>query len=78
MQTQTVFRAGNSNVVTIPTNLMKELNIKVGEKVMVEKSPTGNGLLVKKTNSRADDDFKNWVKVFIKENKETLDDLALR
>lgn len=48
MQIQTIFKAGNSNVVTIPTELMQQLNFQVGEKVVVEKSPVGEGMLIKK------------------------------
>jgi len=80
MQVQTVFRAGNSNVVTIPSDLMQELNISVGEKVTVGKTPVGEGLLIKKTNmkNKHKDEMNQWFKIFIKENKEMLDDLAVR
>ena len=38
MQIQTVFKAGNSNVVAIPKDLSKELGFKSGQKVVVEKT----------------------------------------
>lgn len=80
MQVQTIFKAGNSNVVTIPAELMKELNLRVGEKVMVEKTPVGEGLMIKKNNSKSGykDELDQWFKVFIKENGKILDELAVR
>ena len=38
MQIQTVFKAGNSNVVAIPSSVAKELGIKPGKKVAVTHS----------------------------------------
>ena len=80
MQVQTIFKAGNSHVVTIPTDLMQELNLKVGEKVTVDKSPLGDAVVIKKSQSRVKftDELAAWFKVFIKENGKILDDLAVR
>ena len=79
MQIQTIFKAGNSNVVTIPTELMQQLNFQVGERVVVEKSPVGEGMLIKKSGQvKYTDELNQWFKVFIKENGEILDELAVR
>jgi len=80
MPYQSIFKAGNSNVVTIPTELMKELNLKIGEKVVVEKSPVGQGFLVKKAPSKRpyQDEMLQWFKIFVKENGAILDELAVR
>lgn len=78
MQVQTIFKAGNSNVVTIPTELMQQLNFRLGEKVMVEKSPVGQGLIIKKSGrGKYTDELNQWFKVFIKENGKILDELAV-
>ena len=84
MQIQKVFKAGNSNVVAIPKHLAKEINLKSGQKVVVEKAQNEEGLIIKKlekTKSKkrvVDEDFKKWWKAFLKDNAEILDELALR
>jgi len=79
MQIQTIFKAGNSNVVTIPSQLMQQLNFRVGEKVVVEKSPVGQGMVIKKSGRvKYTDELGQWFKIFIKENGKILDELAVR
>jgi len=80
MQVQTIFKAGNSNVVTIPAELVQDVNLKPGEKVTVEKVPVGEGLIIKKTNTKSkyQDELNQWFRVFIRENGEVLDELAVR
>lgn len=79
MQVQTVFKAGNSDVVALP----KELGFKKGDKVTVEKA-SENEVLVKKVTSRkikataSKTEFDKWLKVFIDENGKILDELAER
>jgi antitoxin component of MazEF toxin-antitoxin module len=83
MQAQTVFRAGNSGVVAIPSELQKETGIKTGTKVYVEKTDE-NDIIIKKTTKKSENavssslEFKNWWKEFLKENSDILDELALR
>src|SRR3989338_8142546 len=48
MQVQTVFRAGNSNVVAIPKAISDDLNFKKGSEVIVQKLPQGDAFIVKK------------------------------
>ena len=83
MQTQTVFKAGNSNVVSIPKPLLKETGIKVGDKVILER--VGSGFVVKKADiekdkgeKKAKKEFKKWLDTFMDENGEILDELAVR
>lgn len=84
MQTQTVFRAGNSNVVAIPKSISKDLGLKKGSKVVVEKAPDGDRFVVRKAaiaksaKSVADKEFKKWLKDVLKEDAEILDELAVR
>lgn len=80
-QVQTVFKAGNSNVVAIPQSMAKELGLSKGSKVVVDTTPDGEALVVRKaTKSKqaAQKEFKQWLKVFMKENGAILDELAVR
>ena len=81
MNIQKVFRAGNSNVVAIPQELIKKLNIKSGQKVLLEENSEGN-ILIKKVAKRksisGEENFRKWWKTFIKENAGILDELAVR
>ncbi|MFZ5933213.1 MAG: AbrB/MazE/SpoVT family DNA-binding domain-containing protein [Patescibacteria group bacterium] len=82
MQIQTVFRAGNSNVVAIPKDLSRELGIKPGQKVVIEKTE-GEELVIRKARDRskkisADEEFRRWWKAFLKDNAGILDELAVR
>lgn len=84
MQTQTVFQAGNSSVVAIPKHLVKELGLKVGEKVIVSKAIDGESVVIRKVGRNkvkkltADNKFRRWLDTFLRENAEILDELALR
>lgn len=80
MQIQTVFRAGNSDVVALP----KSLGFKSGDKVTLEKISDGEDVLIKKaTKSKVSaaktavsSEFKKWLKEATKEDAEILDQLA--
>lgn len=84
MNTQTIFQAGNSNAVTIPTPLMKEIGLKRGNKVTVERLGDTDNLVIitkpqKKTPKTAVSvEFQKWLSTFLEEDKELLDDLARR
>lgn len=87
MNTQTLFQAGNSTVVAIPKHLARELNLTIGKKVVLDKSPDGEGLIVKRVKKQinakqkpdaARVEFDKWYNEFIKENGEILDELATR
>ncbi len=77
MQIQTVFRAGNSNVVALP----KDLEFKFGDKVTINK--LNDGLLIEKVKKEKSKkavtkEFQKWLKNVLKEDKEILDELAVR
>ena len=83
MHIQTVFRAGNSDVVAIPKDLSKELGIKAGQKVVVDKIPGDRGLIITKPrkiekHTGVTAEFKKWLEKVLEEDKEILDELALR
>lgn len=48
MQIQTVFKVGNSTVVAIPKALSRELNIQIGQKVLVDKTSGSEAITIKK------------------------------
>lgn len=84
MQLQTVFKAGNSDVVAIPKYIESYFGIKAGQKVLVDKSPDGEGILIKKANgdlkpasAKVWTEFKKWLGMAMEEDKEVLDELAL-
>lgn len=80
MQLQTIFKAGNSQVIAIPSDVLADLNLKTGNKVLVGKADDTT-IVVKKTSSKikkSDADFQKWLDVFIKENAGILDELADR
>jgi len=84
MQTQSIFQVGNSNVVAIPTHLMKDLGLKNGQKVIVEKSPDTEAVIVtpvgrpSKAPTKITKEFEQWLHSFLDEDKELLDELATR
>lgn len=87
MQTQTIFQVGNSNAVTLPPTLLQDFGLKKGKKVVVSKSPDGEAIMIvpakkvsQKTNSTStsDAEFQKWLKIFMAENGEILDELATR
>ncbi|KKU16332.1 MAG: hypothetical protein UX25_C0035G0009 [Candidatus Woesebacteria bacterium GW2011_GWC2_45_9] len=84
MQVQTVFKAGNSEVIAIPSELREQTGIKAGTKVVLTGIPGGGGIVIKKvdrkqkTKSALTAEFKKWLKEVLEEDKEILDELALR
>ena len=84
MQTQTIFKAGNSEVVAIPKHILKDLNLKLGQKVTVNKAPGINAVLIQKvTKEKIKPDviggeFKKWLADVLDEDKEILNELAVR
>ncbi len=80
MQLQTIFKAGNSQVIAIPSDVLADLNLKIGSKVLVG-TADDTTIVVKKTSpkiKKSDAGFQKWLSVFMKENAEILDELADR
>jgi len=86
MQTQTIFKAGNSEVVAIPKHLLKEMGLGLGHKVVVDKSPVEGVICVRKVEAKknkqvktvATKEFNRWLNDVLDEDKEILDELAVR
>lgn len=83
MYTQKIFQAGNSLVVAIPKDLQKKLGFKLGSSVAVKSSPDDTQLVIEKPTfiKQAQKDMsqkahQEWLKVFMDENSEILDELA--
>lgn len=84
MQTQTIFKAGNSEVIAIPKHILEELNLKRGQKVVVDSIPDSEVIIIRKvskaktqTKKAASAEFKRWLNEVLKEDAEILDELAL-
>lgn len=85
MQIQTIFQAGNSDVVAIPKHLLEELNLKKGQKVTVEKASDDEAIMIRKASKSTKSsrkvshtEFNKWLDKVIKEDAEILDELAVR
>lgn len=77
MYTQKVFQAGNSLVIAIPKEILRRLNLKVGDLVTLDVPPDNSRIIIKKlitdkSNPKEDE----WLKTFMKENSDILDELA--
>lgn len=85
MQTQTIFQAGNSEVVAIPKHLLEELKLKNGQKVTVDKASDDDAIVIRKASKSikpsrkvSKTEFNKWLDKVIKEDAEILDELAVR
>lgn len=79
---QTVIQIGNSVGVVIPSALKKELNMKVGSKILVERDSMSNSLIVRKKGSKArsfvNSDFLQILKNVNEKYGKALKELALK
>lgn len=84
MQIQTVFKAGNSNVVAIPREFVDDYGFNTGLQVVVNTYDNGETLEIKKvkktkpvkTSSKVSGEFKKWLSDALEEDSEILDELA--
>ena len=80
MLTQTLYKNGNSVAVTIPRQFLKDLNLKAGAEVVVEKK--GSVLHISsKAKTLAEDvdpQFMKMVNDFVDEHEDVLQELANR
>lgn len=84
MSIQTVFKAGNSEVVAIPKAIIRDLNIKPKQKVVVEMAGDDAFVVRKvtkisttpKKSAGITREFKKWLEGAMKEDAEILDELA--
>ena len=81
---QKAYKNGNSVVVTIPKEYLRDLNIRDGSELVVEKDDNTRVLTVTKKKKAkgkregVNKEFKQWWDTFLKENSEILDELAVR
>ena len=80
MNIQSIFTAGNSQVVSIPKHILTDLKIKTGDKVIVDRAD--ETITIKKQvrtkAKQSQKDLQTWWNTFVKENGEILDELAQR
>lgn len=84
MQIQTVFKAGNSNVVAIPSEFVNNYGYNTGLQVMLNTYDQGETLVIKKvsmskpkkTASKASQEFEKWLENTLEEDAKILDGLA--
>lgn len=78
MLIQTIYKNGNSLAVTIPQQYLKELDLKEGSEIVVEKENDTIRITPKKKVLAPDVDakFMKMVDLFIKEHEDVLRELA--
>lgn len=80
MFTQKLYKTGNSVAVTIPKQLLEELNLKEGSEVMLEKEGENIALISKNAKLASDvtPEFMKMVDEFIDKNEDVLKELSKR
>lgn len=78
-----IFRAGNSDVMTLPQPLLQEWRVGTGAELVLERVPDSEAILVFPARKKTKDgvvtqEFKKWLDGFLDENAEILDELADR
>ena len=84
MRTQTIYKTGNSSVMTIPSDLGEEYGYVPGVQVQVVPSGQGDDLILRKaaeprthkTSGKVSSEFKKWLKGALQEDDEILNELA--
>ena len=81
MQIQTVFKAGNSDVVAIPPEVKKRTGLKTGSNIVVDVASDGKTVVITEVGSKAaksfiTPNFLNWLDNFNKEYGSALQELA--
>ncbi len=84
MYIQKAYKNGNSVVVTIPREYLRDVGIRDGSELIVDKDELGVITVVKKTQkvpakkSNLTPEFKQWLDQALKEDAQILDELAER
>ena len=81
MQLQTVFKAGNSDVVAIPPEVKKRTGLKTGSNIVVDVASDGKTVVISEVGSKGNKsfitpNFLNWLDNFNKEYGSALQELA--
>ncbi|MFP4539960.1 MAG: AbrB/MazE/SpoVT family DNA-binding domain-containing protein [Candidatus Paceibacterota bacterium] len=72
---QKIIKIGKSQGVTIPKKVLEEMNLKAGDRVVVEHNRKSGTLSVKPVG-KPDKEFLEWTDSFIKEYRPALEKLA--
>ncbi len=79
---QKIIKVGNSAAVIIPSFLLKEGNLKIGDEVIIETVPKYQAFLFKKEGRKnkisLSPEFFNWLEKIEKKYKKTIQELALK
>ena len=81
MQLQTIFKAGNSDVVALSPEVKKKTGLKTGSNIMVDVASDGKTVMISEVNSKANKfsitpSFLSWLDSFNKEYGSALQELA--
>lgn len=81
MRIQTVFRAGNSDVVAIPPEVRKRTGLKTGSNIIVDVAADSKTVIIAEVGSKGNKsfitpNFLNWLNDFNKEYGSALQELA--
>ena len=81
MRLQTVFKAGNSDVVAIPPEVKKRTGLKTGSNVVVDVASDGKTVVITEVDSKRNKSFitpsfLNWLDGFNRQYSSALQELA--
>ncbi len=81
MQLQTIFKAGNSDVVALPLEVKKRTGLKTGSNIVVDVASDGKTVVIsevgsKRNNSFITPNFLNWLDGFNRQYSSALQELA--
>lgn len=80
MYQRKLYKNGNSIAVTMPKEYLKDLNLRDGSEVIVEKNAISQTITIGKKGKRVDSsltpEFYNWLKEFNAKYKNALTELA--
>lgn len=85
MYIQKIIKAGNSDAVVIPKDIVRKFGIQTGQKVTVD-TAANNAIVIKKVEQKRTGkikkasvaEFEAWLKNVLEEDAEILDELAVR
>ena len=81
---QFLIQIGNSLGIIIPSSLRKSMKLRKGSSIEVSNTSSDEVALLRKATKKVgkketvDKEFQDWLDVFLKENGEILDELAVR
>ena len=73
--TQKVLKVGSSAAVTIPKKSLKDLGLKIGDRINIKVDKKGKRVVIEPT-IKVDKELINWTSGFIKKYRSALEELA--